>query len=244
MEGEIHQYSVFREPDVFGCSEYKRACHMKCPQCEEFVCCRIHHNELHSSHKFDRFKVTTMRCNYCMTEQPVSAECAHCGKKMAEYYCDICHLFNTLPEGRSLHHCEKCGNCREFDTKDKDTLHHCEECDCCVTEPHTHFKKSESGTFSCSFCGDSITFEKEEKKSIYQCLCGHLIHYDCMKNNVMEDLLQSKLPACRMCCEPIIEEEKLFAFFAPRIEKYKHECECKECDKHEHCGCGCRCGHE
>ena len=208
------------EPITMGCSYYTCGCHIQCPECKEFVCCRLHHDEHHTTHTLDRFKVTTMRCNYCMTEQPVGQTCINpkCEKQMSTYYCDICHLFTTLPPERMNIHCVKCGSCIEINTCDKDRFVHCDTCVVCITEPHEHFKYPLIGA-RCCYCGEKISNEINGEP-FFQSLCGHWIHENCCKLNVVEDISKSEMPMCRICGGEVVEKDKLVSYLMYKLKEH------------------------
>lgn len=58
--------------DAAGCSHYSRHCHVRAECCQEWVACRLCHNEQFTDHEIDRHAIRAMRCNMCLTVQPVS----------------------------------------------------------------------------------------------------------------------------------------------------------------------------
>lgn len=96
---------------ILGCKHYQRKALLVSPCCNTEFVCRICHDEAIQDHKFDRYRVTEMRCMECGTRQPVSNKCGHCGIEMAKYYCNICHLFDD-DSSRPIYHCPFCNFCR------------------------------------------------------------------------------------------------------------------------------------
>ena len=207
---------VFDEAtQAYSCEEYTRNCHLQCPTCGDFVCCRICHDKKKetSSHKFDRFSVETMRCNFCGVVQDVGKDCSSCGKSMGEYYCDICHLFDKNHENSNFVHCDKCGACRKVQ-KDK-KMYHCDECKICVYEPHTHFiiPITES---KCGLCGEDISSSRA--KAVFP-HCGHWHHYECLKTFIYDSIEAGEVPTCKICGEAVITPKK----FSEYTEKFMKE---------------------
>jgi RING finger/CHY zinc finger protein 1 len=54
-----------------GCSHYRRHCHVRAECCQQWVACRLCHNEQFTDHEIDRHAIRIMRCDACLTEQPV-----------------------------------------------------------------------------------------------------------------------------------------------------------------------------
>ncbi|CAN0436848.1 unnamed protein product, partial [Laminaria digitata] len=111
---------------VLGCPHYRRACKMLAPCCQRLFTCRLCHDQA-SDHTVDREEVKEMLCMRCGTLQPMHSECRNpsCrptdaeeksqsqgnGRRMARYYCGICHLFDDAP-AKDIYHCPYCNMCR------------------------------------------------------------------------------------------------------------------------------------
>lgn len=52
-------------------------------------------------------------------------------RRMARYYCDICHIFIDTPK-MNVYHCDKCGICRIGEGLGID-FYHCDRCACCIS---------------------------------------------------------------------------------------------------------------
>ena len=77
----------------------------------DYFSCRLCHDDIISTHKFDRYNVNKIQCKKCNTEQDVSNECINCKIKFGVYYCNICHLYEN--ENTEIYHCDKCNICRK-----------------------------------------------------------------------------------------------------------------------------------
>merc|ERR1712125_95467 len=95
---------------TLGCAHYRRNCKILSPCCQQWMVCRLCHNEAIDDHEIDRFKIATMLCMLCQTEQPIAQTCCNCNEKMAEYFCSICNLLDSTPS-KEIFHCDKCGIC-------------------------------------------------------------------------------------------------------------------------------------
>ena len=93
---------------IFNCKHYKRECLIYSLCCQKWYPCRLCHDE-NENHTLDRFKISKIKCKDCNTIQKSSNKCINCNKKFAEYYCDICHLWDCSKE---IYHCNDCGFCR------------------------------------------------------------------------------------------------------------------------------------
>lgn len=90
----------------------------------------------------------------CFNEQPISQYCAFCEDietgeklKMAEYYCDICHLFSSDPK-KHIFHCTGCNMCRAGKRED---WTHCKDCDTCIFAGAFSKHKCQKGAFKSKF---------------------------------------------------------------------------------------------
>jgi len=204
--------SFDEETQTYSCEQYTRNCHVQCPICDDFVCCRICHDEKSVTHKFDRFSVKTMCCNFCGMVQDIGKECSSCGKSMGDYYCEICHLFDKNHENSSFYHCDKCGVCR-VSQKDKESFH-CDECGICVYKPHKHFNVPIEGS-ECPICDKNISQSRD--RAVFP-KCGHWHHYECLKKFINDSITDGKAPICKMCGEAVIGAEKM-AEYAKKLAK-------------------------
>eukprot|EP01028_Stygiella_incarcerata_P002056 TRINITY_DN1383_c0_g1_i2.p1 TRINITY_DN1383_c0_g1~~TRINITY_DN1383_c0_g1_i2.p1 ORF type:complete len:465 (-),score=89.78 TRINITY_DN1383_c0_g1_i2:127-1521(-) len=204
-EGNQSLFTMYRDErkGLFGCREYTRGCHIQCPDCMKFVCCRICHDRADPTHKFRRKDVDTMKCSYCGLIQHVGDKCIQCRAKMSVYYCDVCHLFDCPPPNGRIFHCEKCGECRKAGVDKK--VRHCDVCGVCVFEPHECFKYSLKES-TCSICGESL-FSTREQSSFPP--CGHWAHRTCLERHVRTMWSQQIIPACPLCRRAVVDLKKV-----------------------------------
>lgn len=145
--------------DVFrslGCKHYRTAARLVAPCCSREVTCRLCHDEQVADHRLQRYDVAEMVCMHCALRQPVAQDCRGCGRRLAAYYCDICHLFDDEP-GRDIYHCPFCNVCRRGKGLGIDFFH-CMTCNSCMSldlhGKHTCREKSLEGT--CPVCSDFL----------------------------------------------------------------------------------------
>jgi len=106
---------------VLGCEHYKRNVKLQCPMCNKWYTCRLCHDAA-ENHILPRKETKNMLCMLCGSAQKASDQCAQCGARAANYYCDICHLWEDDPN-RSIYHCNDCGICRVGRGLGKDFFH-------------------------------------------------------------------------------------------------------------------------
>ena len=190
--------------DVFrslGCKHYRCGARLVAPCCGREVTCRLCHDELVSDHRMDRYEVTEMVCMHCALRQPVAQDCHGCGRRLAAYYCDICHLFDDEP-GRDIYHCPFCNVCRRGKGLGVDFFH-CMTCNSCMSLDlhgnHTCREKSLEGT--CPVCSD---FLFDSNLTVKVCVVGVgvgvMIHVCCCRPRACIDLafcnIMSLLASC------------------------------------------------
>ena len=105
---------------------------------------------------------------------------------MADYYCDVCHLFDS--SGKSIHHCEKCGICRVGEN-----LKHCDKCNMCIHQSafDTHVCVDRYDDI-CPLCNEVL---RNSRQISVPLKCGHLIHQECLNNYIT--LGNYQCPICR-----------------------------------------------
>jgi uncharacterized CHY-type Zn-finger protein len=106
---------------VLGCEHYKRNVKLQCAMCNKWYTCRLCHDAV-ESHVLPRKETKNMLCMLCGSAQKAADQCAQCGARAANYYCDICHLWEDDPN-RSIYHCNDCGICRVGRGLGKDFFH-------------------------------------------------------------------------------------------------------------------------
>lgn len=106
---------------VFGCEHYKRNVKIQCITCNKWYTCRLCHDAV-EDHVLPRRETKNMLCMICGTAQRAAEICTHCTGRAANYYCDVCHLWEDDPN-RSIYHCNDCGICRVGAGLGKDFFH-------------------------------------------------------------------------------------------------------------------------
>ena len=191
---------------VRGCKHYARNCHLVAPCCQKQYGCRWCHTE-EESHKMDRFKVRAMVCLFCDKRQPVRKSCRYCKRDMADYYCDICHLFDNTSD-KPIYHCHKCGSCRRGE---EENTRHCEVCVSCIPKDafdnHTCYENAMLQ--NCPVCLQSLI---ESVNPVTTIKCGHLLHAKCLSNMQVEG-------QWRCCvCQRSMYPSDVMALFWDRID--------------------------
>lgn len=121
VEGATEGSDNVEQAQVFGCQHYKRNVKLQCFTCNKWYTCRLCHDAV-EDHALPRRETKNMLCMICGTAQRAAEICAHCAGRAANYYCDICHLWEDDPN-RSIYHCNDCGICRVGVGLGKDFFH-------------------------------------------------------------------------------------------------------------------------
>lgn len=109
------------EVACLGCRHYKRNVKLQCFACKKWYTCRFCHDEV-EDHHLDRPKTENMLCMLCGHAQPAAAVCRQCSEHAAQYYCNICKLWDN-DSNKSIYHCNDCGICRIGQGLGKDFFH-------------------------------------------------------------------------------------------------------------------------
>lgn len=179
---EVFKVELPKE-NVKPCTHYQKNCDIKCPECSKFYRCRLCHDE-YENHKIDRFKITEMRCIECKLIQTVSNKCIQCNIKMATYYCDICHLFDS--SNRVINHCDKCGICRIGNNI------HCDQCNMCINKDHFENHVCVNFNTNCCICQEGIQFSTISGITLP---CKHVLHSKCYQEHILSGNYQC--PLCK-----------------------------------------------
>ena len=110
VEGASDGSEEVERAEVFGCKHYKRNVKLQCFKCNKWYTCRLCHDAV-EDHTLPRRETKNMLCMICGTAQRAAEICTHCTGRAANYYCDICHLWEDDPN-KSIYHCNDCGICR------------------------------------------------------------------------------------------------------------------------------------
>lgn len=109
------------EDACLGCPHYKRNVKLQCFTCKKWYTCRFCHDEVEEHHLIRR-ETENMLCMLCGHAQPAAQNCRKCGEQTAQYYCDICKLWDNDSK-KSIYHCSDCGICRIGQGLGKDFFH-------------------------------------------------------------------------------------------------------------------------
>ena len=210
------------------CNHYNNNCKLYCNICMDYYSCRLCHDELIDSHKFDRYNVNKIKCKKCEMEQNVSNECIKCNIKFGNYYCNICNLYEN--ENTEIYHCDKCNICRKGK---KELFKHCDKCNGCISinifDTHNCINKSVES--NCPICMESIFYSV---KQITFMKCGHYIHLECLQDYSKSNY---KCPLCLVSlCDMSEQWEKIdnYLLLNPIPDEYKKKVNivCYDCKKH------------
>ncbi|KAK9834239.1 hypothetical protein WJX84_003552, partial [Apatococcus fuscideae] len=157
---------------ILGCTHYARRAKLVAPCCKRIYTCRHCHDEA-EDHRMEQLDVEEMVCMDCGTQQACAADCQHCQRRLARYYCHICHLHDD-EEGRSIYHCPFCNLCRLGRGLGIDMCH-CMHCNACM-----HL--SEFGKHKCrdlSACPVCTEYLFDSNLPFRELPCGHFMHSHC-----------------------------------------------------------------
>jgi uncharacterized CHY-type Zn-finger protein len=109
------------EEASLGCQHYQRNVKLQCFTCKKWYTCRFCHDEVEDHHLI-RKETENMLCMLCGHAQPAAQNCRKCEETTAQYYCDICKLWDNDSK-KSIYHCHDCGICRIGQGLGKDFFH-------------------------------------------------------------------------------------------------------------------------
>ncbi len=170
---------------VLGCHHYARACKLRHPLSGRLYTCRLCCEQEREAptndadEPLDRYAVTEVSCMKCISLQPankycVNTDCELHEKGFANYYCDICHLYDDRP--RPIFHCPYCNTCRMGLGLGID-FRHCMRCNACVSlEDKEHRCIPQKLQGSCPICRETLFVSTEPLKGLK---CGHVMHLSC-----------------------------------------------------------------
>jgi hypothetical protein len=156
------------------CNHYTRKCLIRAPCCDKIFPCRLCHNE-NSDHEINRYDIKKIICIECNTEQDCSNKCIKCNIQFANYYCDICHLWEDNLD-KKIFHCDKCKICR---VGGKENFFHCDKCNLClsINLKDNHKCVENTANSNCPCCNENL-FSSTMALSVLD--CGHSIHKECL----------------------------------------------------------------
>ncbi|OAQ97423.1 hypothetical protein LLEC1_05905 [Akanthomyces lecanii] len=179
-------------PDLhppLGCAHYERNVKLQCSTCNKWYTCRFCH-DAEEDHSLVRNQTKHMLCMLCGTPQKASEACVNCGETTAQYYCNICKLWENR-KSKPIYHCDDCGICRRGHGLGKDFFH-CKTCRACITTSieSSHKCIERSTDCDCPICGEYMF---TSPKPVVFMPCGHSIHKKCYDQHMK---VSYKCPIC------------------------------------------------
>ncbi|GFF49773.1 predicted protein [Aspergillus udagawae] len=219
------------EEACLGCPHYKRNVKLQCFACKKWYTCRFCHDEV-EDHHLDRPKTENMLCMLCGHAQPAAAVCRQCGEHAAQYYCNICKLWDN-DSNKSIYHCNDCGICRIGQGLGKDFFH-CRTCSVClpISIENTHRCIERSTQCDCPICGDYMFTSPD---TVVFMRCGHSIHQKCLSEYSKSSY------RCPICSKTIANMESTFRNLDRTIQGQPMPAEFKDTSALIHCNdCGAK----
>ncbi|EAW07940.1 RING finger and CHY zinc finger domain-containing protein [Aspergillus clavatus NRRL 1] len=219
------------EEPCLGCRHYKRNVKLQCFACKKWYTCRFCHDEA-EDHHLNRPKTENMLCMLCGHPQPAAQVCRQCGEHAAQYYCDICKLWDN-DSNKSIYHCNDCGICRIGQGLGKDFFH-CKTCSVClpISIENTHRCIERSTQCDCPICGDYMFTSPE---TVVFMRCGHSIHQKCLSEYSKSSY------RCPICSKTIANMESTFRNLDRTIQSQPMPAEFKDTHALIHCNdCGAK----
>ncbi|CAG8885753.1 unnamed protein product [Penicillium egyptiacum] len=197
-----------QEEAILGCVHYQRNVKLECHTCKKWYTCRFCHDEV-EDHSLVRRDTEHMLCMLCGHAQPAAQNCRLCSEQTAQYYCEICKLWDNDSK-KSIYHCSDCGICRIGQGLGKDFFH-CQTCSLCLPMciENTHRCIERSTQCDCPICGDYM-FTSPEKIVVMR--CGHSIHHKCLSEYSKSSF------RCPLCSKTITNMESTFRNLDRTIE--------------------------
>ncbi|KAI2712865.1 hypothetical protein CBS147318_7468 [Penicillium roqueforti] len=189
-----------QEETSLGCVHYHRNVKLECHTCKKWYTCRFCHDEV-EDHSLVRRDTENMLCMLCGYAQPAAQNCRRCGEQTAQYYCEICKLWDNDSK-KSIYHCSDCGICRIGQGLGKDFFH-CQTCSVClpICIENTHRCIERSTQCDCPICGDYMFTSPE---TVVVMRCGHSIHHKCLSEYSKSSF------RCPLCSKTITNMESTF----------------------------------
>ncbi|KAF7714705.1 Uncharacterized protein PECH_007070 [Penicillium ucsense] len=193
---------------VLGCQHYHRNVKLQCFACKKWYTCRFCHDAV-ETHPLVRRDTENMLCMSCGHAQPAAQVCKQCEQVTAQYYCDICKLWDNDSK-KSIYHCHDCGICRIGLGLGKDFFH-CQTCSVClpISIEDTHRCIERSTQCDCPICGDYMFTSPE---TVVVMRCGHSIHHRCLAEYSKTSF------RCPICSKTITNMESTFRNLDRTIE--------------------------
>ncbi|KAF9538371.1 hypothetical protein EC957_006886 [Mortierella hygrophila] len=166
--------------NYLGCKHYRRGCKLKANCCGKWFNCRFCHDDV-CNHTIVRNETKMMLCMHCKAIQPAAQSCESCSAQLANYYCDICKLWDDDP-AKPIYHCADCGICRIGNGLDQDFFH-CKKCNICmnIQLKDNHRCIERNLECDCPICGEYMF---TSTTTVIFMPCGHCIHSKCHSDYV------------------------------------------------------------
>ncbi|OBT44196.1 hypothetical protein VE00_04832 [Pseudogymnoascus sp. WSF 3629] len=208
VEGASDGSDDVEQTQVFGCQHYKRNVKLQCFTCNKWYTCRLCHDAA-ETHTLPRRETKNMLCMICGNAQRAAEICTHCTGRAANYYCDICHLWEDDPN-RSIYHCNDCGICRVGMGLGKDFFH-CKTCGLCmnISMEMSHKCIERSSDCDCPICHEYMFTSPQ---TVVFMKCGHTIHKHCYHAHLDNSY------KCPICQQTIVNMETHFRAIDRAIE--------------------------
>ncbi|KAG0152751.1 hypothetical protein PDIDSM_2556 [Penicillium digitatum] len=189
-----------QEETTLGCAHYQRNVKLECYSCKKWYTCRFCHDAV-ESHPLVRRDTEHMLCMLCGHAQPAAQNCRQCNEQTAQYYCEICKLWDNDSK-KSIYHCNDCGICRIGQGLGKDFFH-CQTCSVClpISIENTHRCIERSTQCDCPICGDYMFTSPD---TVVVMRCGHSIHHKCLSEYSKSSY------RCPLCSKTITNMESTF----------------------------------
>ncbi|CAI7582719.1 unnamed protein product [Penicillium glandicola] len=197
-----------QEETSLGCVHYHRNVKLECHSCKKWYTCRFCHDEV-EDHSLVRRDTEHMLCMLCGHAQPAAQNCRRCNEQTAQYYCEICKLWDNDSK-KSIYHCSDCGICRIGQGLGKDFFH-CQTCSVCLPMciENTHRCIERSTQCDCPICGDYMFTSPD---TVVVMRCGHSIHHKCLSEYSKSSF------RCPICSKTITNMESTFRNLDRTIE--------------------------
>ncbi|KAJ5086369.1 hypothetical protein NUU61_007676 [Penicillium alfredii] len=206
------------EEETLGCQHYKRNVKLQCYTCKRWYTCRFCHDDVEDHHLIRR-DTENMLCMLCGHAQPAAQVCRQCNEQSAQYYCEICKLWDNDGK-KSIYHCNDCGICRIGQGLGKDFFH-CKTCCVClpISIEITHRCIERSTQCDCPICGEYMFTSPE---TVVVVRCGHSIHHKCLSEYSKSSF------RCPICSKTITNMESTFRNLDRTIESQPMPAEFKD----------------
>merc|ERR1719263_2488451 len=134
-----------------------------------------------------------MICSWCKTRQKCAQDCRSCGKRLGQYFCDICNFWDDDGFEKEAFHCDLCGICR---VGGRENYFHCTTCNSCypIEIQGVHRCVENAMKTDCPVCLEGLFHSTREVRVLQ---CGHTIHAACLEGMMQSGgLIGLRCPIC------------------------------------------------